>query len=30
MKDLNTHDIESAAKIIAGTARNMGIKVAQP
>lgn len=27
LKDLNTHDLEAAAKIIAGTARNMGIKV---
>ena len=27
MKDLNTDDIEAAAKIIAGSARSMGIKV---
>lgn len=27
MKDLNTHDIENAVKIIAGTARSMGIDV---
>ncbi|RMG94688.1 MAG: 50S ribosomal protein L11 [Chloroflexi bacterium] len=27
MKDLNAHDIESAIKIIAGTARSMGITV---
>jgi len=27
MADLNTDDIKQAAKIIAGTARNMGIKV---
>lgn len=27
MKDLNAHDVESAAKIIAGTARSMGITV---
>jgi large subunit ribosomal protein L11 len=27
MKDLNTNDIEAAAKIIAGSARSMGIKV---
>ncbi len=28
MKDLNAHDIENAVKIIAGTARSMGITVA--
>jgi large subunit ribosomal protein L11 len=27
MKDLNAHDVESAMKIIAGTARSMGIEV---
>ena len=27
MKDLNAHDVEAAAKIIAGTARSMGITV---
>lgn len=27
MKDLNTSDIKQAAKVIAGTARNMGIEV---
>lgn len=27
MPDLNANDVESAMKIIAGTARNMGIKV---
>ncbi|MEI6971097.1 MAG: 50S ribosomal protein L11 [bacterium] len=27
LKDLNTHDIEHAARIIEGTARSMGIKV---
>ena len=27
MKDLNAHDIEQAAKIIAGSARSMGIEV---
>ena len=27
MKDLNAHDIEAAAKIIAGTARSMGVEV---
>lgn len=27
MEDLNTTDIEAAAKIVAGTARSMGIKV---
>ncbi len=27
MKDLNAHDIDSAAKIIAGTARSMGLVV---
>lgn len=29
MPDLNTKDIEKAIKIIAGTARNMGIKVVE-
>jgi len=28
MKDLNAHDIEQAKKIIAGTARSMGLNVA--
>jgi ribosomal protein L11 len=28
MVDLNAYDIESASKIIEGTARNMGIEVA--
>jgi len=27
MKDLNAHDIDQAAKIIAGTARSMGVEV---
>jgi large subunit ribosomal protein L11 len=27
MKDLNAHDVEAAAKIIAGTARSMGLNV---
>ena len=27
MVDLNAHDVEQAAKIIAGTARSMGVKV---
>jgi len=27
MKDLNAHDIDAAAKIIAGTARSMGVDV---
>jgi large subunit ribosomal protein L11 len=27
MKDLNAHDIDAAAKIIAGTARSMGVEV---
>ncbi len=27
MEDLNAHDIEAASKIIAGTARSMGIKI---
>jgi large subunit ribosomal protein L11 len=27
MKDLNAHDIDQAIKIIAGTARSMGITV---
>ena len=29
MEDLNTTDIEQAIKIIEGTARNMGIEIAQ-
>jgi large subunit ribosomal protein L11 len=29
MRDLNTNDIEAAMRIIAGTARSMGIKVAE-
>ena len=29
LKDLNTEDIEQGAKIIAGTARSMGIEVAE-
>jgi large subunit ribosomal protein L11 len=29
MKDLNANDVESAMKIIAGTARSMGIKIAE-
>ena len=29
MKDLNTDDVEAAAKIIAGSARSMGIKVVE-
>jgi large subunit ribosomal protein L11 len=28
LKDLNAHDVESAMNIIAGTARSMGIKIA--
>ena len=28
MKDLNANDVEAAAKMIAGTARSMGLKVA--
>ncbi len=28
MKDLNAHDVDQAAKIIAGSARSMGIEVA--
>jgi large subunit ribosomal protein L11 len=28
MKDLNAHDVEQAMKIIAGTARSMGVEVA--
>jgi large subunit ribosomal protein L11 len=28
MKDLNAHDVEQAVKIIAGTARSMGVEVA--
>ncbi len=28
MEDLNAHDVENAARMIAGTARSMGIKVA--
>ena len=27
MKDLNAHDVDAAAKIIAGTARSMGVDV---
>jgi large subunit ribosomal protein L11 len=27
LQDLNAHDVEQAAKIIAGTARSMGVKV---
>ena len=27
MKDLNAHDVEAAAKIVAGTARSMGVEV---
>jgi large subunit ribosomal protein L11 len=27
MKDLNAHDVDAAAKIIAGTARSMGVEV---
>lgn len=29
MKDLNTDDVEQAARTIAGSARSMGIKVAE-
>ena len=29
LEDLNAHDVEQAAKIIAGTARSMGVDVAQ-
>jgi large subunit ribosomal protein L11 len=29
VKDLNTHDIEAAAKTIAGTARSMGLQVVE-
>ena len=29
MKDLNAHDIDEAAKIIAGSARSMGIEVVE-
>lgn len=29
MKDLNTTDIEAAKKIVAGTARSMGVKIEQ-
>jgi large subunit ribosomal protein L11 len=28
LEDLNAHDVEQAAKIIAGTARSMGVEVA--
>ena len=28
LQDLNAHDVEQAAKIIAGTARSMGVEVA--
>ena len=27
MRDLNANDVEAAMRIVAGTARNMGIKV---
>jgi len=27
MVDLNAHDVEAAEKIIAGTAKNMGIEI---
>ena len=27
MKDLNAHDVDEASKIIAGSARSMGIEV---
>lgn len=30
MKDLNAHTVEAAMKIIAGTARSMGVTVEQP
>ena len=29
MRDLNANDVEAAMKIIAGTARSMGIEVAE-
>ncbi len=29
MSDLNAHDVEEAAKIIAGSARSMGIEVVE-
>ena len=29
MKDLNAHDVDEAAKIIAGSARSMGIEVVE-
>lgn len=29
MKDLNAHDLDAAVKIISGTARSMGVKVAE-
>ena len=29
MEDLNAHDVEEAAKIIAGSARSMGIEVVE-
>ncbi len=29
MKDLNTDDLEAAARTIAGSARSMGLKVAE-
>ena len=29
MNELNAHDVESAAKMIAGTARSMGIDVVE-
>jgi large subunit ribosomal protein L11 len=28
LQDLNAHDVDQAAKIIAGTARSMGVEVA--
>ena len=27
MPDLNAHDLDAAMKIVAGTAKNMGVKV---
>ena len=29
MEDLNAHDVDEAAKIIAGSARSMGIEVVE-
>ena len=29
MKDLNAHDVDEAAKIIAGSARSMGVEVVE-